>query len=470
MANRQYIGARYVPKLVGEWQADTFYEALSIVTSNNVSYTSKKPVPPTVGIPAENPEYWVATGNYSAQMQQIIEEVNGLSGDVSNLSDDLGTLSGTVTTLSGTVDGIGDNVTTLSGKVETLEDEVDTLLTDGITVLVMDSYGTTYANPSGENRTVFDFVKESQYYNENNFIGKAFSGDGLISSGGTGKNFIEEMDLWLTSFADKDKIKEFHIASGRNDIAYSAANIFTAMGDMVSMLKTHCPKSKVYFEFIAISDMNSQIGVPSDLVHVFDTYTRANECGATFIGGCEAILHYGRYVALDGIHPTIAGKKALGRYLADAMHNKTVSVNTAWERVTFDSTEHKDSRVTYGANSFTPYAMINENRLVFRFNSIAALNISGGWTLSEGIESYINLGAIYNNENNPFCGITETMEVPANLTLYGVNTDNIHGKMVITPDMEVRIYVYNPGGGTTRTINKIDVQWIGGRCVQPVIV
>ena len=68
MATRQYIGARYVPQIMGEWDKNRGYEALSIVTYLNTSYTSKKTVP--VGIEISNSEYWVATGNYNAQVEE----------------------------------------------------------------------------------------------------------------------------------------------------------------------------------------------------------------------------------------------------------------------------------------------------------------------------------------------------------------------------------------------------------------
>ena len=72
MAIRNYVGARYVPKFADplEWQANTSYEAMVIVTYNNASYTSKVPVPPTVGNPAENSKYWALTGNYNAQVEE----------------------------------------------------------------------------------------------------------------------------------------------------------------------------------------------------------------------------------------------------------------------------------------------------------------------------------------------------------------------------------------------------------------
>ena len=84
MAVKQYIGARYVPKFASpvEWAADTSYEALTIVTFNNASYTSKIQVPPTVGNPANNPQYWVLTGNYNAQVEQYRQETENYNAQV----------------------------------------------------------------------------------------------------------------------------------------------------------------------------------------------------------------------------------------------------------------------------------------------------------------------------------------------------------------------------------------------------
>lgn len=75
MAIRNYVGARYVPKFADpiEWQANTSYEAMVIVTYNNSSYTSKIPVPASVGNPAENSSHWVLTGNYNAQVEEYRE-------------------------------------------------------------------------------------------------------------------------------------------------------------------------------------------------------------------------------------------------------------------------------------------------------------------------------------------------------------------------------------------------------------
>lgn len=72
LINRQYVGARYVPKIMGEWNKALQYEALCVVTHMGNSFTSKVPVPANVEI--NNTDYWVNTGNYNAQLEEYRKE------------------------------------------------------------------------------------------------------------------------------------------------------------------------------------------------------------------------------------------------------------------------------------------------------------------------------------------------------------------------------------------------------------
>ena len=83
MSELQYVGARYVPKFADpyEWQANTIYEPLTVVMYNRNSYTSKKQVPANIGEPTNNPEYWVCTGNYNAQIEEI---TNAIAKEISD--------------------------------------------------------------------------------------------------------------------------------------------------------------------------------------------------------------------------------------------------------------------------------------------------------------------------------------------------------------------------------------------------
>lgn len=90
LINRQYVGARYVPKVMGEWNKALSYEALSIVSYKGNSFTSKVPVPANIDI--SNTTYWVNTGNYNAQVEAYRQETaqlnNALNNEIINRKND----------------------------------------------------------------------------------------------------------------------------------------------------------------------------------------------------------------------------------------------------------------------------------------------------------------------------------------------------------------------------------------------
>lgn len=89
LINRQYVGARYVPKIMGEWDKNIPYEALSIVTYKGNSFTSKIPVPAKVDIGDET--YWINTGNYNAQIEEYRKETLEAKQLANNTNTDLQT-------------------------------------------------------------------------------------------------------------------------------------------------------------------------------------------------------------------------------------------------------------------------------------------------------------------------------------------------------------------------------------------
>lgn len=122
MSVRQYVGARYVPKFFSnngssEWLPNTDYEALTIVTYNNSSYTSKVHVPATIGNPADNKEYWAITGNYNAQVEeyrQAVEETRKYP--IYDSSNENLKFAGSVTTGSETTHRYDSNTNTMTIK------------------------------------------------------------------------------------------------------------------------------------------------------------------------------------------------------------------------------------------------------------------------------------------------------------------------------------------------------------------
>ena len=82
-----YVGHRYVPKIMGEWDNSQIYEPLSIVQYQGASYTSRQPVP--IGVEITNEDFWAVTGNYNAQVEQYRQDVRKLESDVTTLNDNI---------------------------------------------------------------------------------------------------------------------------------------------------------------------------------------------------------------------------------------------------------------------------------------------------------------------------------------------------------------------------------------------
>lgn len=76
MSVREYVGARYVPIVVGEWDKTHTYEPLMVVTYQGNSYTSRQYVPADIEITDES--YWVLSANYNAQVDAYRREVQSI--------------------------------------------------------------------------------------------------------------------------------------------------------------------------------------------------------------------------------------------------------------------------------------------------------------------------------------------------------------------------------------------------------
>lgn len=162
MPERQYVGARYVPKFYdyegsSEWRENTAYENLIIVTRGTDSYTSKKPVPSTVGTPENNPEYWAKTGiggstggldtrvtalenrvsddeanisNISASLQTTITNLSALTGRVTSAESDIDSLESGLQSANSNISSVTNRVTTAEGDIDALETRVGTAESD----------------------------------------------------------------------------------------------------------------------------------------------------------------------------------------------------------------------------------------------------------------------------------------------------------------------------------------------------
>lgn len=116
LINRQYVGARYVPKIMGEWDKNIPYEALSIVTYKGNSFTSKIPVPAKVDIGDET--YWISTGNYNVQIEEYRKETLEAKQLANNTNTDLQTFKKNQTNTNNEINNKIDLTTSALNKLK----------------------------------------------------------------------------------------------------------------------------------------------------------------------------------------------------------------------------------------------------------------------------------------------------------------------------------------------------------------
>ena len=124
LINRQYVGARYVPKIMGEWNKALQYEALSVVTYMGNSFTSKVPVPANVEI--NNTDYWVNTGNYNAQVEEYRKETLEAKQLANNTNTDLQTFKKNQTNTNNEINNKIDLTTSALNKLKNAVFDGDT--------------------------------------------------------------------------------------------------------------------------------------------------------------------------------------------------------------------------------------------------------------------------------------------------------------------------------------------------------
>ena len=204
LINRQYVGARYVPKVMGEWNKALQYEALSIVTYSGNSFTSKVPVPANIDI--SNKNYWVNTGNYNAQVEAYRQETARLNNDLNN------------------------------EIINRKNEAKDNILWIG------DSYSVNYNHklPNG----VRDMLNAKNWY-EFSKGGAGFAG---AWAGASFNDLIEQAKREMSA-SQKEMIKHVYIVGGANDSSFSWTDVKPKVISTVQNARNSFPNAQVCFIF-----------------------------------------------------------------------------------------------------------------------------------------------------------------------------------------------------------------------------
>ena len=261
MSTQKYIGARYMPKFMGTYDATTAYEALSVVDNGaGTTYVSNKPTP--AGTPLTDADYWSVYGASSGaildlqnRMGTAENNITSLQGAVSDLDDDndiydaIVKLKGKTIAVFGSSNEIGSNTqgtswvdsltTLLSGYATVINNSVGGVgIYDSITAYIADDDKATYD-------IVIFCSTRNQYKNQ--------------VEGDIGKSYLEKsgIETAIDSLSAYKLItQEFYFASC---IPYTDAKKGIPMCIYDGMVKRACCKNGYN-----MLDMHSWFGVSDD--------------------------------------------------------------------------------------------------------------------------------------------------------------------------------------------------------------
>lgn len=297
--NRQYIGARYVPKFFdnpdgsAEWIQGVAYEALIIVTYAGNSYTSRKPVPSTIGSPNINTEYWANTGNYNAQVEFLREEVIGYRETAEQTQQQLE--EETSNRIAGD--------TNLNKKILTARPIITS--TDVI-LFISDSYA---SYPSTTNNWM-TMLASKLGISQNNYYISAAGSTGFASTSG-GQNFITLMQN--ATVPDKTRITKIIVGGGANDIYYGTYSTITSgIQTFVNSAKTLYPNAQIIIGCIGYTTEKAGI----TRMNAVKAYLDCSNFGAYPVKNIYYVMQNQTFI-IDTTHPTTAGAEMIAEKFYD---------------------------------------------------------------------------------------------------------------------------------------------------------
>lgn len=366
MSVRQYIGARYVMKIYensqnpqnADWEANTYYEPLTMVISGNNAYVSRKDVPATVGNPAQNPTYWAYWGSNTGQIAQLQQQVNAIE--------------------------------TFDAAIHTVQNRKF--------LFFGDSYGETYTSGGGVViKGWLDNVVDILGLSASQYAGSyAYSGYG----------FLANNTPWLTkvnALADDPDVTDIVFLGGHNDAAYAVQyqSLETYIIDTIEACNTKFPNAHVWVGYCSFdTDSNIQDKLCKSI------YSRvATEHGATFMSGIEYIVFNPSNI-LNHAHPNNDGTKAIAGALASYLTGGECYNGIPATEITFDQ---NDPNVNITSMDKLTFSVENDHMIIEApFTTQSALfNISfgsSGYGLPANMSTYAVLGKCTNLPLYPKAG------------------------------------------------------------------
>lgn len=225
----QSIGARYVPKFYdyngsSDWRSGVEYEALTIVTFAGNSFTSKKPVPASVGSPNLNPTYWANTGNMNAQVEEYRREASEALALSQQNAEDIQTITG----------GVSLN---LPEKAPTNPNRK--------WIILGDSYGVTQGGATG----LVQQLRAIMGLNSSNSWTMAENSARFGSNHPVGAHSYLELLQMYNSSINPDDISDIVVCTAGNDIDEQTEDMNNAIDAFAAYCKTHFINANIFVAY-----------------------------------------------------------------------------------------------------------------------------------------------------------------------------------------------------------------------------
>lgn len=278
MAIRQYVGARYVPRFTGLYDATQVYDALDVVDNGlGTSYIAKKTVP--AGTPLTDTDFWFIYG--------------ASSGAIINLQNQIGDIS----------------------SLETLDKDN---LVDAINSVHDHRYifiGDSYMHASGSNNGWLDRLAPILGITSADYFDNSVGGAGFAVPEPE-RRFLRLLQDIESSITEPDLITDIVVLGGANDFLQTEADIVTAIAAFMSYAKSQYPKAKIKVGMIAGTGATNSVGYR--YARIARAY--ANCSPAEYLNNLEYVFHNYSLISNDGIHPTNEGYEILTQKIASALN------------------------------------------------------------------------------------------------------------------------------------------------------
>ena len=329
LPERQYVGARYVPKLAEpfQWNETTVYEPLTIVGYMGSSYTSRKMVP--AGTTPVEGEYWALTGNLNGSINQLQTQINTLDKNLADLETkhdrEMSQVESNVSANTTTITSLSAQVTTNKNDIANIKQELEDIndLIKREVLIITDSYG-NYPRDG----TPFTTLVKNRLQNKGNFGNihtLAFSGHCFVpvSSGGT--TFQSLFANWVDSNrAIAEKLTDIYVIGGANECpvpGFDKQTIKTAIANFATYARSVCPNATLH---LAAGTKKYLKGYEVRNFQVYEAYRDGgSESGWDFNPDVSQVMCWTPYLNPDDrCHPTQEGANVLANAVVAWLHNE----------------------------------------------------------------------------------------------------------------------------------------------------